>query len=187
MAPVGHAPETAASRHPPDRRRSMSELDTRYARGQETRRMVGGGTITSAGSGPGAWEVAPDLERILGEALFGTIWHRDALSPVQREMITLSTLLVLAREPQLRRHLGNALHIGLTPEQIVELIIHDAWYGGAPAGLNALALCKAVFEERGVAFTPPRGHHTHEDPHNLFERGTQFRMPHMGTQAAAPP
>ena len=47
-------------------------------RGQETRRMFGGGTITSAGSAPGAWEVAPDLERMLGEALFGTIWRRDA-------------------------------------------------------------------------------------------------------------
>jgi len=90
----------------------MSELDARDARGQDTRRMFGGGTITSAGSVPGAWDVEPDLERILGEALFGTIWHRDALSPVQREMITLSTLIVLAREPQLRRHLGNALHIG---------------------------------------------------------------------------
>ena len=40
----------------------MSELDARYARGQETRRMFGGGTITSAGSAPGAWDVAPDLE-----------------------------------------------------------------------------------------------------------------------------
>ena len=36
----------------------MSELDARYERGQETRRMFGGGTITSAGSAPGAWEVA---------------------------------------------------------------------------------------------------------------------------------
>ena len=52
------------------------------------RRMFGGGTITSAGSAPGAWEVAPDLERILGEALFGTIWCRDALSPVPRDEIT---------------------------------------------------------------------------------------------------
>ena len=105
----------------------MSELDVRYACGQDTRRMFGGGTIRNAGSVPGAWDVAPDLERILGEALFGTIWRRDTLSPVQREMITLSTLIVLAREPQLRQHLGNALHIGLTPEQIVELIIHDTW------------------------------------------------------------
>jgi hypothetical protein len=40
----------------------MSELDARYARGQDTRRMFGGGTITSAGSAPGAWDVAPDLE-----------------------------------------------------------------------------------------------------------------------------
>jgi 4-carboxymuconolactone decarboxylase len=165
----------------------MNELDARYARGQDTRRMFGGGTITSAGSVPGAWDVTPDLERILGEALFGTIWRRDAISPVQREMITLSTLIVLAREPQLRRHLGNALNIGLTPEQIVELIIHDTWYGGAPAGLNTLALCKAVFEEREIAFTPPRVHDTTEDPDRRFERGAQLRRKYMGTSTTARP
>ena len=47
--------------------------------------MFGGGTSTSAGSGLGAWEVAPDLECILGEALFGTIWCRAALSLAQRD------------------------------------------------------------------------------------------------------
>ena len=76
----------------------MSELDARYERGQETRRMFGGGTISNAGSMSAAWELAPDLERMLGEVLFGTIWRREALSPVQREMITLSTLIVQARE-----------------------------------------------------------------------------------------
>src|SRR5712692_9486934 len=187
MEPVGLTPDTAAILHHLDRRQTMSELNARYARGQETRRMFGGGTITSAGSAPGAWDVAPDLERMLGEALFGTIWCRDALSPVQREMITLSTLIVLARETQLRRHLGNALHVGLTPEQIVELIIHDTWYGGAPAGLNALALCKAVFTERGIAFTPPRIHDTTEDLDRLFERGAQLRRQYMGTQTTARP
>ena len=72
----------------------MSELDDRYERGQETRRMFGGGQI-AGGSSPGAWDIAPDLERILGEALFGTIWKRPALTPVQREMITLSCLIVM--------------------------------------------------------------------------------------------
>jgi len=109
------------------------------------------------------------------KALFGTILvPRPPSARLQREMITLSTLIVLARETQLRRHLGNALHVGLTPEQIVELIIHDTWYSGAPAGLNALALCKDVFEARGVAFTPPRVHDTNEDPDSLFERATSF-------------
>ena len=94
----------------------MSELDDRYQRGQDTRKMFGGGQV-SAGSSPGAWEIAPDLERILGEALFGTIWRRPALTPVQREMVTLSCLIVLNREVQLKRHLSNALNVGLSPEQ----------------------------------------------------------------------
>ena len=50
----------------------MSELDARYARGQDTRRMFGGGTITSAGSVPGAWEVAPDLEPHIRRS---ALWH----------------------------------------------------------------------------------------------------------------
>ena len=62
----------------------MSELDEHYERGQETRRMFGGGQITP-GPTHGAWDIAPDLERILGEALFGTIWKRPALTPVQAE------------------------------------------------------------------------------------------------------
>ena len=47
------------SPYPFDRRQTMSELDARYARGQDTRHMFGGGTITSAGSAPGAWDVTP--------------------------------------------------------------------------------------------------------------------------------
>ena len=140
----------------------MSELDDRYERGQETRRMFGGGQITG-GPSP-AWDIAPDLERILGEALFGTIWKRPALTPVQREMVTLSCLIVMNREVQLKRHLGNALNVGLTPDQVVELIIHDTWYSGAPAGIQALTLCKAVFEERGIDFTPARIHDAQRRP-----------------------
>ena len=164
----------------------MSELDDRYERGQETRRMFGGGQI-SGGSSPGAWDIAPDLERILGEALFGTIWKRPALTPVQREMITLSCLIVMNREVQLKRHLSNALNVGLTPDQVVESIIHDTWYGGAPAGIQALTLCKEVFEERGIEFTPTRIHDASEDPDSLFQRGDEFRRSYMGITSTARP
>ena len=164
----------------------MAELDDRYQRGRETRRMFGGGQITG-GSAPGAWDIAPDLERILGEALFGSIWPRPALTPVQREMITLSCLIVTNREVQLKRHLGNALNVGLTPEQVVELIIHDTWYSGAPAGIQALALCKQVFEERGIDFTPARVHDGSEDPDSLFQRGDEYRRNYMGAGATSRP
>ena len=181
----------------------MGELDDRYERGQETRRMFGGGQI-SGGSSPGAWDIAPDLERILGEALFGTIWKRPALTPVQREMITLYSgvgtfvlirptqtfyerIIVMNREVQLKRHLSNALNVGLTPDQVVELIIHHTWYGGAPAGIQALTLCKEVFEERGIEFTPTRIHDASEDPDSLFQRGDEFRRSYMGITSTARP
>ena len=102
-------------------------------------------------------------------------------------MITLSCLIVLNREVQLKRHLGNALNIGLTPEQVVELIIHDTWYGGAPAGIQALTRCKEVFEERGIDFTPARIHDANEDPDSLFQRGDEYRRNYMGTGGGARP
>ena len=129
----------------------------------------------------------PTWKGYWGEALFGTIWKRPALTPVQREMITLSCLIVMNREVQLKRHLGNALNIGLTPDQVVELIIHDTWYSGAPAGIQALTLCKEVFEERGIDFTPARIHDANEDPDSLFQRGDEFRRNYMGTTSTARP
>ena len=116
-----------------------------------------------------------------------TIWKRAALTPVQREMITLSCLIVMNREVRLKRHLGNALNVGLTPDQVVELIIHDTWYSGAPAGIQALTLCKAVFEERGIDFTPARIHDASEGPDSLFQRGDEFRRNYMGITSAARP
>ena len=91
------------------------------------------------------------------------------------------------REVQLKRHLGNALNVGLTPEQLVELIIHDTWYGAAPAGIQALTLCKEVFEERGIDFTPSRIHDTDEDPDSLFQRGEELRQRYMGTTSPSRP
>jgi len=56
---VDRAPETAVFPHPLDRRRTMSEIGCPLRTWADTRRMFGGGTITSAGSAPGAWDVAP--------------------------------------------------------------------------------------------------------------------------------
>jgi 4-carboxymuconolactone decarboxylase len=165
----------------------MSARDARDARGQDTRRMCGGGPSTSAGSVPGAWAMAPDRERLLGEALCGTLGPREALSPRPRAMLTLSTRIVLARAPQGRRHRGHALHLGFPPAPRGALLIHDTWDGGAPAGLTARALCKAVCAERGIASPPPRVHAPTAAPACLCARGAQWRRQSLGDQAAARP
>ena len=55
------------------------------------------------------------------------------------------------------------------------------------AGIQALTLCKAVFEKRGLEFTPARIHHANEDPDSLFQRGDEFRRSCMGGATAARP
>ncbi|MDA1128070.1 MAG: carboxymuconolactone decarboxylase family protein [Chloroflexi bacterium] len=161
----------------------MTTLDERLQKGIETRTKFGGGTLTG-GSTPMAWDVAPDLERIAGEFLFGSIWHRPALNDHQREMITLTCLTVLKRDNQVRRHLGNALNLGLTPIQIVEVLMHSSYYSGVPATLDALAIAKQVFAEKGVDYTPQKVFDSSETPDDLYNRGVARRVEYMGPPAS---
>ncbi|PKB72488.1 MAG: hypothetical protein BZY87_00095 [SAR202 cluster bacterium Io17-Chloro-G6] len=160
----------------------MTTLNERYQKGIETRTKFGGGTLTG-GSAPVAWEVAPDLNRIAGEFLFGSIWHRPALKDVQREMVTLTCLTVLKRDNQVRRHLGNALNLGLTPVQIVEVLMHSSFYSGVPATLDALTIAHEVFQEKGVDYTPQEVFDSSETPEDLYDRGVARRVEYMGPPA----
>ena len=157
----------------------MTTLDERFQKGIETRTKFGGGTLTG-GSTPLAWPMAPDLNQIAGQFLFGSIWHRPALKDHQREMITLTCLTVLKRDNQTRRHLGNALNLGLTPIQIIEVLMHSSFYSGVPATLDALAIAKEVFEEKQVNYTPQEVFDTSETPDDLFNRGVARRVEYMG-------
>ena len=91
--------------------------------------------------------VAPDLtDIILG--FFGDIYARPGLALRERMIVTLSALAALGHaQPQLQAHVRNALNIGITREEIVEIFMQVAGYAGFPASLNALASAKTVFEQ----------------------------------------
>jgi 4-carboxymuconolactone decarboxylase len=50
--------------------------------------------------------------------------------------------------PQLRVHIHGALNVGVTREEVVEIIMMMAVYAGFPAALNGMAAAKEVFLER---------------------------------------
>lgn len=91
--------------------------------------------------------VAPlgDLGRYIIEFAFGDIYSRDGLSLREREIATVAMLTVLGgREPQLRVHMGAALNVGLTPQEIEEVIIQTVPYAGFPTAINALTLLTEI-------------------------------------------
>mgnify|MGYP003946257197 CR=1 FL=1 len=90
-----------------------------------------------------------DLGKYIVEFAFGDIYSREGLSLREREIATIAMLTVLAgRESQLKVHIGGGLNVGLTPEEIEEIIIQTVPYSGFPTAINALNTLKQMLKEK---------------------------------------
>jgi 4-carboxymuconolactone decarboxylase len=92
-------------------------------------------------------DVAPALAKITDDVLFGDVWERPGLSPHDRSLITVSTLIALYRTNELPFHLKRALENGVTKDELAEVITHLAFYAGWPAASTAVGIARTVFKE----------------------------------------
>ena len=95
-------------------------------------------------------DVAPALASFTDEVLFGDVWKRPGLSPRDRSLITVASLVALYRTNELPFHVKRALENGVTRDELIEVITHLAFYSGWPTASSALPIAKRVFEEAGV-------------------------------------
>lgn len=94
-------------------------------------------------------DLAPDLNDMMLEFAFGTIYERGVLNFKQHEIITITSLLTQGGcENQLRVHIQASLNVGLTQEEIIETFIHCVPYVGFPRVLNAIFVAKEIFTDR---------------------------------------
>ena len=93
----------------------------------------------------------PDLSDYIVSFAFGDIYSRTSLTQQEQTMVTISTLVALGTEPQLKLHINTGFNVGLTKEKIVGALIHCIPYIGFPRVLNALTLVKEVMAERDLA------------------------------------
>lgn len=119
---------------------------TRYEKGLEMLGKVdgkGGQAVVDS-----LKDIAPDFARYLVEFPFGDIYSRPGLDLKSREIAVVAALTALGNAgPQLRVHIGAALHVGCSREEILEVIMQMAVYAGFPAALNGLAAAREVFAE----------------------------------------
>ncbi|MFF4540474.1 carboxymuconolactone decarboxylase family protein [Streptomyces aureus] len=96
-------------------------------------------------------DISPELGHQIVAWGFGDIYDRPGLAPRDRQLVTLGMLTALGGcEPQLEVHVNASLNVGLSPEQIVEALLHSAVYCGMPKAINATLVAKKVFGERGL-------------------------------------
>ena len=110
---------------------------------------------TEVRRGPYA-DVAPALDEITQNVLFGDVWERPGLSKRDRSLITVATLVALYRANELAFHLKRALENGVTKQELVELITHLAFYAGWPPASTAVGIARQVFAD---AASRPRLYH----------------------------
>jgi 4-carboxymuconolactone decarboxylase len=91
-------------------------------------------------------DIAPDFGRYIVEFSFGDIYSRPGLDLRAREIATIAALTAMGNAaPQLKVHIEAGLNVGLTREEITEVIMQMAVYAGFPAALNGLFAAKEVF------------------------------------------
>ena len=113
------------------------------------RRLFGAGKERPVSHG----NLADDLLRLSDELVFGRVYTRPGLDLKTRSMLTVAALTVLGRDDYLRRHLQGALHVGVTPPEIKEIVMQMASYGGIPVALKALRIA----QEEITAWEAARG------------------------------
>ncbi|MCG6496022.1 carboxymuconolactone decarboxylase family protein [Kitasatospora sp. A2-31] len=104
------------------------------------------GPRTTTATLQGLDALAPGFADWIVTALFGGTYQRPGLSLHDRQVANLAALTALGGvEPQLADHVRNSLRIGLTREEVTEVLVHLAPYVGVPRALAGLRVAAAAF------------------------------------------
>jgi 4-carboxymuconolactone decarboxylase len=132
---------------------TATSQDSRYSRGLEILRQIGGENF----DGPinGLAETSVDLSRFTVEYPYGDVLSRPGLGLPLRQLCTISMLLADgSAQPQLKFHMAGFLNAGGEPKALIELMFISVALLGFPPTVNAIGLIRAVFAERKLAFEP---------------------------------
>lgn len=120
----------------------MSSEDFTVGREIQTKlwpQMASGGTPRPVN------KLAPDFFEYVAETAFGKIWSRPNLAIRDRSMITVAMLAALGKTGELRGHLMGARNLGISEDELVEVLMQVAVYAGVPAANEALNIAAEVF------------------------------------------
>jgi 4-carboxymuconolactone decarboxylase len=102
----------------------MTTSDERRATGREIQGQLWPAILKGPGGQFPAAKLAPDYYDHVQQSAFGDIWSRPGLPVRDRSMITVALLTALGQPEELRSHIAGELNVGISREEIVEVIMH---------------------------------------------------------------
>ena len=120
----------------------------RYEQGMKTRRAIlGDAQVDRTLKNRTAFN--EPFQDLITRYAWGEIWSRPGLPKKTRSLLTLSVLVALNREPEFRMHLKAALSIGVTRDEIQEVLLQAAVYCGVPAANSAFHAARRSLRTSG--------------------------------------
>jgi 4-carboxymuconolactone decarboxylase len=121
-----------------------------YEKGLAIRKAVLGAEYVEK-SLAGADDFTRPMQQLVTQYCWGEIWGNTTLSRRDRSLINIAMLSLLNRPHELKLHVKGALTNGATRDEIREVLLQVAIYGGVPAGIDATRIAREALGEVDAA------------------------------------
>lgn len=125
----------------------MADQSDLLARGREVTATLWGDLMKSAPTLPAA-KLAPDFFALVTQFVFGMFWSRPNLDLRSRSLCTVAQLAALGKTDELKGHLVGALNLGISRDELVEVLMQTACYAGVPTAVSALNAAAEILQPR---------------------------------------
>lgn len=144
----------------------VADTRSKYERGKEILSEISGAPADAPKANYAL--LAPEIEVFLKEHLFADLFERDVLTYAERELATVAVIASLGKgvEPMLKGHIGIALNVGATPDELRSIMTTiEKQIGRSEADCGRMLL-NEVLQSKGMTPLP-------EVPAKAMENGVK--------------
>ena len=92
-------------------------------------------------------ELAPEFASLVQTVARGRSYADPTVDLKTRALCTVACLVGLGEQPYIETWIANAMHLGATREEVVEIMIQLFTYVGTPKAVTGFRAAQAVFDE----------------------------------------
>ena len=124
----------------------MNMIAELFRKGMEVRTAVLGRAHVER-SKSRATPFTEDFQTFITQYAWGGVWTRPGLDRRERSLLVLAMLAALGRTDEFKLHVRATANTGVTPDEIKEVLLMVAVYGGVPAANSGFHHAAQVLEE----------------------------------------
>lgn len=122
----------------------------------------------------------PEFHEIFKNFAYGEVFEYSTLTEKESILVTLASLIACQSPKAFKKILTSALDMGLTPDEVKELLYQSVPYVGFGRAHNFFGVVIKVFDKKGIRMPLPNRSNT--NPENRHEKGREIQESYFGAE-----